>query len=79
MSKKIDKARDPYSFSLRGISTIASFVAPTAIEIDRLNRVREARLAESSEAASDTAEQSAGSDDKSIFGRFWLRLARRTT
>ena len=56
MSRKFDRERDPYTFSLRGISTIASFVAPTAIEIDRMNRARDARLSKSPDAESDTVE-----------------------
>ncbi len=74
MSRKFDKDRDPYTFSLRGLSTIASFVAPTAIEIDRMNRIRKERLAEASESASDSVESA---DSGSLFGRFWLRIARR--
>ena len=74
MSRKFDKDRDPYTFSLRGLSTIASFVAPTAIEIDRMNRIRKERLAEASESASDSFESA---DSGSLFGRFGLRIARR--
>ena len=77
MSRKIDKERDPYTFSLRGISTIASFVAPTAIEVDRMNRVRERRLAESQEPESDSVGNHDRSGSRSLFGRFWLRATRR--
>ena len=77
MTRRIDKDRDPYSFSLRGLSTIASFVAPTAIEIDRMNRAIEDRLAESEEEARDPAEESPESEGRSRFGRFWLRFLRR--
>ena len=77
MSRKFDKERDPYSFSLRGISTIASFVAPTAIAIDRMNRARDEQLAETADGAPDSDEQSSVAEDKPVFGRFWLRIARR--
>ena len=76
MSRKIDKGRDPYAFSLRGVSTIASFVAPTAIAIDRLNRARDEQSAETADGAPDADEQSSVAD-KPVFGRFWLRIARR--
>ena len=79
MSRKFDKDRDPYSFSLRGISTIASFVAPTAIEIDRMNRARDKQLAESRDGAPDSDEQPSVEGGKPIFGRFWLRFARRSS
>ncbi len=77
MSRKFDKERDPYTFSLGGISTIASFVAPTAIEMDRMNRLRKERLAESNEPQSGPEDQSDPTDAGTLFGRFWLRLARR--
>ncbi len=76
MSRKFDKERDPYTFSLRGISTIASFVAPTAIEIDRMNRIRDQRIAERSNPQSDVPPDSSSS--KPLFGRFWLRSKRRS-
>ena len=79
MSRKFDKERDPYTFSLRGLSTIASFVAPTAIAIDRLNRARDEQLAEAPESATGPSEDSARVESKPIFGRFWLRSARRSS
>lgn len=78
MSRKYDKERDPYTFSLRGLSTIASFVAPTAIEIDRMNRARDERRADSSERPPDSDDASS-SNRGSLFGRFWLRSARRSS
>ncbi len=77
MSRKYDKDRDPYTFSLGGISTIASFVAPTAIEIDRMNRLLEERRADASEEPADSPESLEEPGGGTLFGGFWLRLARR--
>lgn len=72
MSAKFDKDRDPFTFSLRGITALASFVAPTAIEIDRMNRLHDQRIAHSDDSSDWELP-----DQKSIFGRFWLRSGRR--
>ncbi len=77
MSNKTDKARDPFSFSLRGMTTIASFVAPTAIAINRMNHARDAQADEVESNPPDTALTPPTS--KQLFGRFWLRAARRAS
>lgn len=77
MSGKFDKERDPYTFSLRGITAVASFVAPTAIEIDRMNRLRDERLAASVDADPASGATAERPNGRSLFGRFWLRAARR--
>jgi hypothetical protein len=38
MSRKSRPVRDPYAFSLGGLTTIASFVAPPIVADDRLNQ-----------------------------------------
>lgn len=38
MSRKTGAARDPFAFSLGGLTTIASFVAPPIVADDRLNK-----------------------------------------
>ncbi len=38
MANKRKMARDPFAFSLRGMSALASFTAPVAIADDRLSR-----------------------------------------
>ena len=45
MFKKAKSGRDAFTFSLRGLTTIASFAAPTAIADDRINKAIDARLA----------------------------------
>ena len=44
MFNKARPARDAFTFSLGGVSTIGSFVAPTAIADDRINRIRDEQL-----------------------------------
>jgi len=44
MFEKAKPARDAFSFSLGGMTTIASFVAAPAIADDRLNQVRDERV-----------------------------------
>ena len=46
MFEKAKPARDAFSFSLGGMTTIASFVAAPAIADDRLNQVRDQRVRE---------------------------------
>lgn len=44
MSKRTKTARDAFTFSLGGLTTIASFVTAPAIADDRLNRDRDHQL-----------------------------------
>ena len=44
MFEKAKRARDAFTFSLGGMTTIASFVAAPAIADDRINRIRDAQL-----------------------------------
>ena len=55
MFEKARSRRDAFAFSLRGMTTIASFAAPTAIADDRLARKWDARLAAPQEDQPDTA------------------------
>lgn len=45
MFKKAKVARDAFTFSLGGMTTIASFVPVMAIADDRINRIRDAQQA----------------------------------
>ena len=55
MFEKAQSRRDAFAFSLRGLTTIASFSAPTAIAHDRLAKHWDTRLAEPQEDQPDTA------------------------
>lgn len=44
MFRKDIPTRDRFTFSLGGMTAIASFVAPTVIASDRINKVRDQRL-----------------------------------
>ena len=55
MFEKARSRRDAFAFSLRGMTTIASFVPPTAIADDRLARDWDVRLAEPQQDQPDTA------------------------
>ncbi len=41
MIHKAGSARDPFTFSLGGMATIASVVAPPIIADDRINKIRD--------------------------------------
>lgn len=43
MSNHVKSKQDPFTFSLGGLTSIASFVAPPVIAADRLNQKPEAR------------------------------------
>ncbi|MDH3611635.1 MAG: hypothetical protein OEU90_05390 [Gammaproteobacteria bacterium] len=72
MSEKTKPARDPFTFSLGGISTISSFVATPAIAHDQLNKALDKRLSQIQEDQPDTAREIGKS-----WGRFWLLRRRR--
>ena len=44
MFEKAKRTRAAFTFSLGGMTTIASFVAAPAIADDRINRIRDAQL-----------------------------------
>ena len=44
MSKKARPGRDAFTFSLRGMTTIAPFSIKPAIADDRINQIRDGRL-----------------------------------
>ncbi|MDH3430209.1 MAG: hypothetical protein OEQ14_09375 [Gammaproteobacteria bacterium] len=71
MSNKAKPARDAFTFSLGGISTISSFVAAPAIAHDRLNKALDEQLSQTQEDQPDTAK-----DIETVWGRFWLSRRR---
>lgn len=72
MSRNAKTARDAFRFSLRGMSTINSFVPAPAMRDDRINKILDERLKPAQEGEPDTARESVP-----IWGRFWLRGRRR--
>ena len=44
MFKKAHKARDAFRFSLGGMTTISSVIAPPVVADDRINKIRDAHL-----------------------------------
>lgn len=72
MLKKVNRVCDGFTFSLRGIKTIASFTAPWAIADDRLIQAREERPNEAHDDQPDTAREIVA-----IRGRYWLTRRRR--
>jgi len=55
MFEKAKSGRDAFTFSLQGMTTIASFTAAPAIANDRLNKVWDERLSQTQEDQPDTA------------------------
>ncbi len=58
MINKAGPARDPFAFSLGGMTTIASVVAPAIVADDRFNKVREARADQSGQWDSELLDLS---------------------
>lgn len=57
MSRKVAPARDAFTFSLHGMTTIASFSPSFAIADDRLNRrIRERSLARPENTAAESED-----------------------
>jgi hypothetical protein len=50
MFEKAKPVRDAFTFSLGGMTTIASFVAVPAVADDRINKIRDERLKQAREA-----------------------------
>ena len=55
MFEKAKSGRDAFTFSLQGMTTIASFTAAPAIADDRLNKVWDERLGRTQEDQPNTA------------------------
>lgn len=60
MIHKAGSVRDPFTFSLGGMATIASVVAPPIIADDRINRIRDSRAEKDGESEPDLPSFSAG-------------------
>lgn len=72
MFDKTKFARDAFTFSLGGITTVSAFTAAPAIAWDRLHKVPVEGLDENLEDQPSTEEEMT-----SFFGRYWLRALRR--
>ncbi len=57
MKEKAKSGRDAFTFSLRGMTTIASFTAAPAVDQNRLNRATDQRLSGIPEDQPDTARE----------------------
>ena len=55
MFEKANSGRDAFTFSLRGLTTVASFTAAPAIADDRINKIIDQQLGETHEDQPDTA------------------------
>ena len=73
VSEKTKRARDAFTFSLGGMSTISSYVVAPAIADDHLNRHRDERLNRVREDQTDTNNKA-----PAFAGRFWLLKRLRT-
>ena len=71
MSDKTDRKRDPFGFSLGGMSAKSSFMLTPAIAHDRINKALDEKYRRAQEDQPDTAREISG------WGRFWLRTRRR--
>lgn len=71
MSEETKRKRDAFTFSLGGMTTIASYTVAPAIAHDKINKALAERLQESLEDQPDTAGEIIS------WGRFWLRSRRR--
>ncbi len=72
MSESTKRARDAFTFSLRGLSTISSTTLAPAIAHDRLNKAIDERIRKAQEDQPDT-----GKELDNLWGRFWLTRRRR--
>ncbi len=71
MSEKAKSGRDAFTFSLRGMTTIASFAVAPAIADDRINKALARRQEQELDDQPDT-----GREMDAIRGRFWLSRRR---
>ena len=72
MTEKAKSGRDAFTFSLRGLKTIASFAAAPAIADDRINKTLDRRREQVPDEQPDTDREMVA-----IRGRFWLSRRRR--
>jgi len=73
MFEKAKPGRDAFTFSLRGMSAIASFIAAPAITHHRINRILDDRLSQIEPDQLETVQEIGA-----IRGRFWILGRRRT-
>jgi len=66
MFEEAKPGRDAFTFSLQGMTTIASFTAAPAIADDRLNKVWDERLSRPQEYQANTARKI-----EDILGRYF--------
>ena len=71
MTEKTQRTRDAFTFSLAGMTTIASYTVAPAIAHDKINKALAERQRAIQEDQPDTARE------MSSWGRFWLRARRR--
>ena len=71
MSEHTKRTRDAFTFSLGGMTTIASYTVAPAIAHDKINKSLAERLQETQE------DQPATAREISSWGRFWLSARRR--
>lgn len=71
MFYKAKPARDAFTFSLGGISTISSFVVAPAIELDRINSGCDERLGKGQKVRPDTTRAIGGI--RKYLLKFWSR------
>lgn len=72
MPEKARSGRDPFTFSLDGLRTVAPFSAASAIAHDRINNAIDERLRRPHDDQPTVA-----SEMVPRWGRFWLRALRR--
>lgn len=68
MFEKDKKARDAFRFSLGGMTTISSFLAPTVVADDRINKIRDAhlRMMETRRSEAARSEERPSSDGREL-------------
>ncbi len=72
MNRESRSTRDPFTFSLGGLSAKSSFVLTPAIADDRIRKACVERPGGLKEDQPDT-----DTETKFVWGRFWLRALRR--
>lgn len=71
MSFEPKRARDPFTFSLRGMSAINPYAVVTAVDRDGINRAWDARLSRREEPASGLEERSTTRQIESLLARYF--------
>ena len=75
MFEKAKSGRDAFTFSLRGMTTIASFTAPQAIADDRINKAFDERRAAVPEDQPKTTTREIEDFLARYFAHGWNRAA----